>query len=329
MFNQALLQLLNDGEFHSEKQLAATLKVPLVDLKQAIQKLQRLGLEIEYDAGSGHRLSPGIKLLEKSRVLEQLSENLQSAIKTFDIHLTIDSTNSEAMRYVRGGNQGKALFVAEKQESGRGRRGRNWVSPMARNIYMTLVWPFDGNIEALQGLSLVTALSLIHALQASSLNGMDSLKVKWPNDVWLNNKKLAGILLELYSGNDGSHQVIIGIGINVNMPQHSLASINQPATDLASHGNLTVDRNVILANLIRQLDGDIELFMQHGFTNFRAQWQLFDLFHNKDVEVLTGTTSTLGKVKGVDLSGALILETDSGNQLIIGGELAPSVRAVN
>ncbi len=329
MFDQALLQLLNDGEFHTEEQLVAMLQIPSGKLTQDIQQLQILGLEIEYEPRSGYRLSPGIRLLEKSLILSSLSRNLQDSLETFDIHLTIDSTNTEAMRYVRKGNRGKALIVAEKQESGRGRRGRNWVSPMARNIYMTLVWPFDDTMKASQGLSLVIALSLVKSLQNSALKGMENLKVKWPNDVWLNNKKLAGILLELYRGADGAHQVIIGIGINVNMPEESLNSINQAATDLVSQGNKTVDRNVILANLIQQLEFDIELFTEQGFSGFQDQWQQLDLYHNKEVEVLAGTSSTFGQVKGVSPSGALILKTDEGDQLIMGGELAPSVRAAN
>ena len=111
------------------------------------------------------------------------------------------------------------------------------------------------------------------------------------------------------------------------MPIENLVNITQAATDLASHGNIAVDRNVILANLIQQLNSDIELFMEKGFADFIEQWQLLDVYHNQEVEVRTWATSTLGKVKGVNQSGALILETNTGCQLIMGGELAPSVRA--
>ena len=329
MFDQALLKHLNDGEYHLAQELTLSLEISLVELVKAIEGFHNLGLEIEFQPGVGYRLSPDIKLLDKSLIFKNLSEQMQDSFNTFDIHLTIDSTSSEAMRLARAGHQGKAFIVAESQVSGRGRRGRNWVSPMARNIYMTLVWPIQNKLEGLHGLSLVTALSLVKALQKSALNGMENLKVKWPNDVWLNNKKLAGILLELYSGTNGSNQIIVGIGLNVSMPIENLVNITQAVTDLASHGNIAVDRNVILANLLQQLNSDIELFMEKGFVDFIVQWQLLDVYHNQEVEVRTGSTSTLGKVKGVNQFGALILETNKGCQLIMGGELAPSVRATD
>lgn len=328
MISNALLQILNDGQFHSESRLATTLKSDPALLRKELEALQESGLEIEYQPDSGYRLSPGIKLLDKTRVLSSLARSVRDSFQTVDFRLTIDSTNSEAMRYARAGNKGKALFVAERQEQGRGRRGRNWHSPMARNIYMTLVYPISHQPDAMLGLSLVAALSLVKALSDLKLTGMDKLNVKWPNDVWLDKKKLAGILLELHHQQEGSHQVIIGIGINVNMPAGSLESIDQAATDLSSHGNPGLDRNLILSQLIQQLDVDIACFVQQGFTSFQPLWQQYDVYHNLHVEVRTGDRLLQGIVKGVTDSGALILETSMGTETIVGGELAPSIRAV-
>ena len=112
------------------------------------------------------------------------------------------------------------------------------------------------------------------------------------------------------------------------MPAESLESIDQAATDLASQGNTGLDRNLLLSQLIQQLDDDIECFMQQGFASFQPLWQQYDVYHNLGVEVRTGDKLVHGIVRGVTDSGALILETDTGTETIVGGELAPSIRAV-
>ena len=331
MIEDPIVGILRDGCFHAQEQLATALRVSLSNIEQRLQKLQMLGLEIEVDSNLGCRLSPAILLLDRAQILAGLPDFLRESLRTFDIHLTVDSTNSEAMRYLKGGSRGKALFLAEKQEIGRGRRGRNWVSPMARNIYMTLVWPVAGSPQTLDGVSLVTALSLVRALQDSGLKGMEKLRVKWPNDVWLDNRKLAGILLELHRPVDagGAQQLVIGLGINVDMPSAEWTAIDQAATDLVSHGNKGADRNKIISRVLAQLDSDLEQFMESGFACFRAQWQQLDMYYEKEVEVLTGNDKTTGTVKGVSNNGALVLQTKSGDKMITGGEVAPSIRVAS
>jgi len=324
---EALLQALADGQFHDLQELVTKLGVSTLDLEKQWNRLRHMGLEIERDPASGWRLPPNISLLDKQQILTNLPETLRNSIQKIDIHFDIDSTNAEAVRHVRSGFQGKALIVAERQECGRGRRGRHWNSPMARNLYMTVVWPVANDVQALAGLSLVIALSLVNALRNSKLLGMEKLRVKWPNDVWLYDGKLAGILTELERSANGGYQVIIGTGLNVDMPAEELTRLNKPVTDLTSQGNLCINRSTLLAEIVRQLDQDLNTFTQCGFSSFRDQWHRLDMYHNQNVEVHSGRNCTSGKVQGVNHSGALILETPEGQKLISGGELAPSLRA--
>jgi BirA family biotin operon repressor/biotin-[acetyl-CoA-carboxylase] ligase len=328
MIATTLIRVLNDGEFHSKEELSCVLGSQS-ELLREIEALRALGCEIDHDDARGYCLPPGIKYLDSELILNTLESGIRDKIETFEVHLTIDSTSSEALRKINAGHQGRAVIVAEHQGQGRGRRGRVWVSPMARNLYLSVIWPFEVQLHNLSGLSLVIALSLVKVLQSSGLNGMENLAVKWPNDVLLNGLKLAGILLELNSQNERLHQVIIGIGLNVSMPEEALVAIDQRITDVASHDNHDIDRNRILTCLLAQLDQDLTRFGQSGFAHFRQQWQQIDHFRNQPVEVITGQQRMTGIAKGVDDSGALILETEMGQKTLHGGELAPTLRRLN
>ncbi|MEX2129866.1 MAG: bifunctional biotin--[acetyl-CoA-carboxylase] ligase/biotin operon repressor BirA [Pseudohongiellaceae bacterium] len=324
----SLLEILGDGVFHSGEDLGRSLNVSRTAIWKQIRKLKQLGLEIESVSGRGYCLAHGVTLLNRQAIREGLSPQSDSALSEIDLYLSIDSTNSEAMRRIQKGAKGRQLIVAEQQLAGRGRRGRAWLSPMARNVYMSLIWPFDNGITALEGLSLVIALSLVRALQELGLPGMEHLRVKWPNDVWLQNKKLAGILLELQGDAQGPLQVVIGIGLNVNMPLQLHQEIQQPVTDLSSNGNFKVDRNRIVTQVVSQLDKDLRQFSASGFAAFKDTWHQYDVFHGQTVEVTRGNNRIVGKVTGVDATGALVLSTPTGIELITGGEVFPSVRVL-
>ena len=323
-----LLQILGDGRFHSGEELGAELQVSRTAIWKQIRKLKKLGLEIDSVSGRGYCLAHGIRLLDRSQITAALSPATRNAIDVMDIYLSIDSTNSEAMRRVQRGDSGIQLILAEQQLAGRGRRGRQWLSPMARNLYLSLIWSFEHGVQALEGLSLVTALSLVRALQSAGISGLDGLQVKWPNDVWLRHHKLAGILLELQGDAQGPLQVVIGIGLNVNLPQSLRAQIQQPVTDLSNGGSEAVDRNLLVAKVVSQLHADLQLFAREGFAVFQAGWQSLDVFHGQRVEVTRGRDTLIGEVAGVSESGALLLQTPQGRQVITGGEVLPSVRAL-
>jgi BirA family biotin operon repressor/biotin-[acetyl-CoA-carboxylase] ligase len=287
------------------------------------------GLNLEVDEVRGYRLIEPLILLDRDLIGAAISPSLQKSLACFEVHQTIDSTNSQAMRWLSSGGRGQGLFLAEQQLSGRGRRGRTWVSPPARNIYLTVVWPVPDLQSALGGLSLVTALSLVDGLRAAGVQGGESLRVKWPNDVWLGDAKLAGILLELHGAQSSSAHVIIGMGINVSLSERDRASIDQAATDLCSWGNSAIDRNSLVAAILSRLEKNLQQLFVSGFEPFRAQWSRLDALHGQEVEITDGKRRLNGMVKGVGATGALILQSDDGDQQVSGGEVAPSLRPVS
>ncbi len=323
-----VLEILSDGHWHRRQELLAIAGLSSDDLSLETDRLEAQGLDIERHTSLGLRLKEPLILLQRSRIQSALSPTLLNSLVSFEIHLTIDSTNSRAMRWLADGGRGHALFLAEKQEQGRGRRGRTWISPLARNISLTLVWPVPGLQSVPDGFSLVTALSVVGGLQAAGLRGLDGLRVKWPNDVWLGNAKLAGILLELYGLQAGTGHVIIGIGINVQLSDSARQGIYQPVTDLRSQGNTEIDRNVVVTAILTCLEQNLGILQTSGFEPFREQWLELDALYDQPVELIGGNQRLIGVAKGVGATGALILQTDKGERQISGGEVTPSLRVL-
>jgi BirA family biotin operon repressor/biotin-[acetyl-CoA-carboxylase] ligase len=262
-------------------------------------------------------------LMKTDELQQHLSPEVAAEIQSVYWYDEIDSTNQEAIRKIRAGELKKALIIADSQKQGSGRRGRKWISPAAAGIYMSLLWPVQGPSAALQGLSLVTALSVKTALQELGING---LKLKWPNDVLFEGSKLAGILLELQSGNWGLC-LVIGIGVNACLNPADRAKIDRPVTDIASILGSDVDRKVAIAGILDVLVKNVHRFEVEGFSPYQQEWNHSDCFYNKSVDIYHGKVQMTGKSEGVDETGALILQTASGRELITGGEVFPTVRA--
>jgi BirA family biotin operon repressor/biotin-[acetyl-CoA-carboxylase] ligase len=154
MGKTVLLPLLADGEFHSGQELAGVLGVSRTAVWKQLEKLRELGLQIESVRGKGYRIRGGMELLEASRIEAGLTADSRRLLAELVVADVLDSTNAEVLRRMeRGGPSGLAC-VAEQQTAGRGRRGRQWVSPYAGNIYLSLGWEFAGGAAALEGLSL-------------------------------------------------------------------------------------------------------------------------------------------------------------------------------
>jgi len=328
VYPDALLQMLNDGSWHRLESLADAASDPADAVLSRLRELARLGLEFQHDPELGWRLAPDIRLLDRQRILDGLDSGLRDSLACFDLQLAVDSTNSAAMEWLHAGNRGRALFLAEKQHAGRGRRGRHWVSPMARSVYLSLVWPVADAGSALEGLSLVTALGLLDGLEKLGLEKSERLRVKWPNDIWLDGAKLAGILSELHGSQTDSCHVVIGMGVNVHLPASVRSMIGQPVSDLHALDSRGVDRNELVVAILTCLVENLQVLAERGFEVFREQWQARDLFHQQCVEVTDGKQTTVGLVTGVSSTGALLLQTETGERQLIGGELAPSLRPV-
>lgn len=321
---QVLMSLLADGKVHSGRALGEALGRSRAGVWKQVEALRALGVEVLSLPGRGYLIEGGIGLLDKALICAQMDPSAQHLAQVFDLHFSIDSTNAEASRKAASGEQ-SCLVMAEHQAQGRGRRGRQWVSPFGRNIYMSLLWPFQTGVAALEGLSLVCALVVVRALQRM---GCEGFKVKWPNDILFQQRKLAGILLEISGDVSGPCRVVIGIGVNAQMPAGAGAAIDQPYSDLAAATDNVIDRNRLAAALISELAGALARFQRDGFAPFLDEWMLLDAYAGQPVEIRAGNHGRVGIAAGVDSSGCLLLDTDEGQVTISGGEMLPSLRPV-
>jgi BirA family biotin operon repressor/biotin-[acetyl-CoA-carboxylase] ligase len=322
---QPLLSLLADGEVHSGQALGEALGLSRAGIWKQIAALRALGVDIRALSGRGYQIEDGIRLLDKALIADSLDSVARRLVPVFDLQFSLDSTNTEAARKAADGEQ-SWLVLAEHQAQGRGRRGRQWVSPFGRNIYMSLLWPFQTGVAALEGLSLVCALVVVKALQRM---GGEGFKVKWPNDILFQQRKLAGILLEISGDVSGPCRVVIGIGVNARMPAGAGAAIDQPYSDLAAATDQVIDRNRLAAALINELVAALIEFERHGFAPFREQWMQLDAYAGQSVEIRAGNNSRVGVAAGVDMSGCLLLDTEGGREIISGGEMLPSLRPLS
>jgi BirA family transcriptional regulator, biotin operon repressor / biotin---[acetyl-CoA-carboxylase] ligase len=297
----ALLARLSADHAVSGSDLAEQLGVTRAAVWKQIEALRALGAPIEADAGKGYRLAWAFESLDASRIRAELDPSLRWRLGDLDVHWQIDSTNTALLRAANGGAPDLSVCIAETQTAGRGRRGREWQSPLGGNVYFSLLRRFSQGMGALSGLSLVVGLALIDALADC---GITNLGLKWPNDVLAAGRKLAGILVELGGEFLGPCHAVIGIGINLRLP--SGAAIGQPYIDLAQLcDGQPPSRNQIIGRVLIRLVDALDRFAAKGFSAFVDEYARHDLLAGKELRVHTAEGIREGVGDGVDERGAL------------------------
>ena len=229
----------------------------------------------------------------------------------------IDSTNQYLLDRLPELKSGDAC-VAEYQQAGRGRRGRKWFSPFGANLYLSMYWRLDQGPAAAIGLSLVIGIVMAEVLHDL---GADQVRVKWPNDLYLNDRKLAGILVELTGKTGDAAQIVIGAGLNMVMRSVQNDVVNQAWTNLQEAG-IVIDRNTLAVRMIKELRSSLTLFEQEGLAPFLSRWEKLDNFINRPVKLLIGDKEIYGTSRGIDAQGALLLEQDGVIKPWMGGEIS-------
>jgi len=309
-----ILSVLADGEFHSGEELGQAMGVSRTAVWKHLRKLDDLGLELESVKGRGYRLQGGLDLLNQESILKELPESSAEFISRFEIFNSIESTNSYLLEQGSHGH----VCMAEQQLAGRGRRGRAWVSPFAKNIYLSVSWTFQGGAQSLEGLSLAVGVAVAEAI--GSL-GVDGVQLKWPNDVLHNGRKLGGILLEMSGDVSGECKLVLGIGLNVKMPDAGSRDIDQAWVDLSQLG-MKASRNQLAAAILERLMPMLASYDKGGFLDYKDRWQSLDAFFGKEVYVSSAQQRTEGVASGVADSGALRLLVDGAVQEFSGGEVS-------
>ena len=309
-----LLHLLADGQFHSGTSLGQHLNMTRAAVWKQLKGLEALGVKLHRVRGKGYRVAGGLDLLD----VEAIQRQLPSLNTPFDVqlHMSLESTNQTLLHLQQHQSIHGKVVLAEVQTAGRGRLGRQWQSPFGQNIALSLGWNFSGGAAALEGLSLIVGLALKQALSDLGVKGVE---LKWPNDVLVQGKKLAGILLEMRGDATGPCQVVMGVGLNVHLKTND--NIDQPWVSLSQLG-YDLSRNNIAAQMLLRLNERLLHFVQYGFEPARDEWQASHYYQNKRVKLLVPGKSVEGLCRGVNKVGALLIEADHKISAYSGGEIS-------
>jgi BirA family biotin operon repressor/biotin-[acetyl-CoA-carboxylase] ligase len=305
-----LLSHLADGRFHSGEALGHALGISRMAVWKHLRALRELGVDFEVVRGKGYRLPETVDLLDRETILSALSEQTRAGLDSLEVLLEVDSTNSWLREQALKGARSGSVCLAELQHAGRGRHGRQWVSPFAGNLCLSLLWRTGLGAAALGGLSLVAGIAVLRCLQSAGIQGAG---LKWPNDILVNDAKLAGILIDVAGEASGPCAVVIGVGININLPDAAGATIDQPWTELSAlDGNGDLSRNRLAAMLIDNLFDVLAGFDGQGLQAFTDEWCRHDVVAGRTVSLQLPHTRVTGTARGIDESGALLLETAGG-----------------
>lgn len=314
-----ILRLLSDGQFHSGVHLAEVLGVSRTTISNRIAQWNTQGVVIDSVTGKGYRLHIPIEWLNKEQIWSKISPSIQQHIYSFDVPQFVSSTNDVVAENLAQQNQSGIVCITEMQGAGRGRRGREWLSPPAGNFYGSIGWVFNDGFGVIEGLSLAVGVAIIKAMESV---GAGDLQLKWPNDVLHQGRKLAGILIEMTGEIGGACQVVVGVGVNLQLPETIKQQITQPVTDLYSICGHTVDRQKITAAIISELISLLSDYDKTGFSKWQNDWLSYDAFKNQPVSIVGMQEPVHGIAKGVDEHGNLLLEVEGEMMKIYGGEVS-------
>ncbi|AYM92345.1 bifunctional biotin--[acetyl-CoA-carboxylase] ligase/biotin operon repressor BirA [Serratia sp. T13T92] len=306
-----IISLLADGEFHSGEHLGESLGMSRAAINKHIQTIREWGLDVFTVPGKGYSLPAVINLLDAERILGLLED------KRVTVLPVVDSTNQYLLDRLAELTSGDAC-IAEYQQAGRGRRGRQWISPFGANLYLSMFWRLEQGPAAAMGLSLVIGIVMAEVLQRL---GAEQVRVKWPNDLYLNDRKLAGILVELTGKTGDAAQLVLGAGINMAMRETNASQIDQRWINLQEAG-ITIDRNELAAKLLNELRNSLRQFEIDGLAPFISRWRKLDNFIDRPVKLLIGEQQIFGIARGIDQQGALLLEQEGVIKPFIGGEIS-------
>ena len=319
MDSRALVTLLADGRAYTISELAQQMDKSLHQVEACLASLPALGLNVLVEADRVQLARP-IELLDANRIRRFLSPSARQHLRQIHCEWVIDSTNQMALRGIAQEREHGHVYLSEMQTAGRGRRGRQWVSPFAGQTAMSVVWQLPPNTADISALSLVVGVAVCHALQGLGIAGVG---LKWPNDVLAQGKKLGGILLEMQGDPQQQCHIVMGIGLNVALQDTSGHSIDQPWIDLHSlQPNKAISRNEVVASVLQALFDLLVVFEAQGFAAIKPAWQALDVYAGAEVMVQRGEEYIFGTTAGVDDSGALCLDTATGRQTFYGGEVS-------
>jgi len=306
------MQLLADGQFHSGTELATALQISRSSVWKSLQALIELGLEVIAISGKGYKLPRPLQLLDKALIEAQLSPASEALLDDLEIHPLIISTNSHLLdAAARNAGSGR-VCLAEYQSGGKGRRGKQWISPFGANVYLSVLWRYQNGPAAIAGLSLAIGVAVVRVLRQL---GIDEVGLKWPNDIYWRGRKLGGILIEVSGESGGPCHAVVGLGLNLYLPAQPAQAIDQAWVDLHQIAVASMpERNRLTALLLDQLLPMLAAFEHCGLSAYLQEWRAYDCLQGKPVVLSFGEQRLQGVARGIDEQGLLLLELDDGQR---------------
>jgi len=317
-----LLMLLTDGQVHSGERLAQALGVSRAAVWKGIERLRLQGIDIEAVPRRGYRLPDPVELLEERAIRAAIAGGRLDHLRSLSLLFDVDSTNTRLLALGPPPLGCADVVMSELQHAGRGRRGRPWVAPFGGSIALSLNWSFTDASRANPALSLCVGVAIARALQRSGAAGIE---LKWPNDIWFDDRKVGGILIEVRAEASGPAHVVIGVGLNVRLSPAMRAQIEASgvkAAAVADACSAPPSRNFIAGAIIDALLSMLADFERDGFSGFREAWTALDALRDRPAQVLMGEAVICGTARGVDAHGALRLERDGRVQEFVSGEVS-------
>jgi BirA family biotin operon repressor/biotin-[acetyl-CoA-carboxylase] ligase len=312
---------LSGGEFTSGEVLAESLGVSRSAVWKAAGALKDLGATLHAVRNRGYRLVAAGEPLQAARIRARLPRETERRVQQLDVAWSVDSTNTVLLSRPNPPAGFAEGLLAEYQTQGRGRRGRTWIAPPGGAICLSLSWTFPQAPEDLGALGLAIGVCTLRALNGFDLQGV---KLKWPNDILVDERKLGGILIDLRAEVAGSACVVIGIGLNVALGSsllQKIATTGLPATDLVTTGLERPCRNSLAAAVIAACLDGLPEFERAGLRPFVEEWRAADVLRGRVVEVHAADGTVRGTARGIDLHGALLIETAQGVRRFISGDV--------
>lgn len=310
-----LLMLLAAGQPQPQADLCAALAITPEALQQALQQLRRQGISLQQIAPEIYQLLEPLELLDKSKIFHALNPLAREQLSHFEIVPSIDSTNAYLLNSTQ--QTGFSLCLAEYQSAGRGRQGKQWISPYASGLCLSVKYRYAHLNQPLTGLNIALAISTVKTLWAL---GATSTRIKWPNDIWWERRKLAGLLLET-RGMSHHKEMVMGIGINLNLPA-DMPTVDQPLVDLSTILGRKISRNLVAAQIINHWLETFLNYPQTGLEAYADDWQAFDLLRGQVVQIHTATAIVTGTAVGIDAAGALLVQVGQRLQRYLYGDVS-------
>jgi BirA family transcriptional regulator, biotin operon repressor / biotin---[acetyl-CoA-carboxylase] ligase len=322
---EPLVRLLADGELHSGERLASALGVSRSAVWKIIAELRERGIPVLSVDRRGYRLERAVELLDGASLRAAAARRGRSLPERTEVLFELSSTNDYLYAAPAPPPGEPRLLFAELQTAGRGRRGRTWLAPFGAGLTFSIGYTFAEMPADLSALSLAMGVCVARSLRDM---GAPRVMLKWPNDIVHDDRKLGGLLAQLRAESGGPAYVVIGLGLNLRLPETTLLALAAdpsaaPVTDLAEAcGGTHEPRVVVAASVAAEMLAGLAVFARSGFASFAGEWAALDSLRDAPVHVLRHDGSVAGVARGADVDGALLVETAGSLERVHAGDVS-------